>query len=65
MKTRPEVGPQQTAQHVCCIPSECDRSYNGKTGKLPAKWLSEHEHNCKGGLVGKSEVAQHVYEEGH
>jgi hypothetical protein len=61
MRTRLETDPQQTAQCICCIPSECGRSYIGET----AMCLCEHRHNLKQGLLEKSKLAQHAYEEVH
>jgi hypothetical protein len=58
MRTRPERDPQQTTQCVCSIPCECGRSYDGETGRPLAVWLHE-------GLLEKSHVAHHAYEEGH
>jgi hypothetical protein len=65
MKTNLERDPQQTAQCVYSIPCECGRSYIGKTGRPLAMQLREHRHNLKEGLVVKSKLAQHAYEEGH
>jgi hypothetical protein len=45
MKTRPERGPQQTAQCVYSNPCECGRSYIGETGRPLAVRLCEHRHN--------------------
>jgi hypothetical protein len=65
MKTRPERDPQQVTCCVCSIPCECGRRYTGKTGRLLAMRLHEHTHNVKEGLLEKSKLAQHAYEEGH
>jgi predicted GIY-YIG superfamily endonuclease len=65
MKTRPERDQQQTAQCVYSIPCECGRSYIGETGRPLAVRLCEHRHNIKDGLLEKSILAQHAYEEGH
>jgi hypothetical protein len=64
-KTRPEKDPQPTAQYVYSTPCECGRSYIGETGRPLAVWVCEHKHNLKEGLLEKSELAQHAYEEGH
>jgi hypothetical protein len=64
MKTRPEKDPQQMAQYVCIIPCECGRSYIGETGRPLAVQLHEHRHILKEGLLEKSKLAQHAYEEG-
>jgi hypothetical protein len=63
-KTRPERDPQQTAQYVCSIPCECDRSYIGETSRPLAVRLREHRHNLQQGLLDKSKLSQHAYEEG-
>jgi hypothetical protein len=62
MKTRPERDPQQK---VYSIPCECGRSYIGETGRTLAVRLHEHtcRHNFKAGLLEKSKLAQHAYEE--
>jgi hypothetical protein len=65
MKTRLERDLQQMAQCVYSIPCECGRSYIGETGRPLAVWLFEHRHNLKQGLVEKSKLAKHAYEEGH
>jgi predicted GIY-YIG superfamily endonuclease len=65
MKTRPERDPQQTARGVYSIPCECGISYIGETGRPLAMRLCEHKHNLKEGLLEKSKLAQHAYEEGH
>jgi hypothetical protein len=63
MKTRPERDPQQTPRCVYSIPCECGRSYIGETGKPLAVRLREHKYNLKEGLLEKSKLAQHAYEE--
>jgi predicted GIY-YIG superfamily endonuclease len=65
MKTRPERDPQQTAQCIYSIPCESGRSYIGETGRSLAVRLREHRHNLKQGLLEKSKLAKHAYEEGH
>jgi hypothetical protein len=65
MKTRPESDPQQTAQYIYSIPCECVRSYIGETGRPLAKRLRGPRDNLKEGLLEKSKLAQHAYEEGH
>jgi hypothetical protein len=66
MKTRPNTDPQRTAKCVYSIPCECGRSYIGETGRpLLAVRLREHKHNFKEGLIEKSKLAQHAYEEDH
>jgi predicted GIY-YIG superfamily endonuclease len=65
MKTRPERDPLQMAQWIYSIPCECGRSYIGETGRPLAVRLREHRHNLQQGLLEKSKLAQHAYEEGH
>jgi hypothetical protein len=64
MKTRPVGDRQQMAQCIYNIPCECGRSYIGETGRPLAMWLHEHRHNFKEGLIEKSKIVQHAYEEG-
>jgi hypothetical protein len=65
MKTRSERYPQQTAKSICSIPCECGTSYIGETGRPLAVRLREHRYNLKEGLLEKSKLAQHTYEEDH
>jgi hypothetical protein len=65
MKTRLERDPLQTAQCIHSIPCECGRSYIGETGRPLAVRPREHRHNLQQGLLEKSKLAQHAYEEGH
>jgi hypothetical protein len=65
MKTRPERDQQQTAQCIYSTPSECGRSYIGETGRPLARWRHEHRSSLKEGLLEKSKLAWHAYEEGH
>jgi hypothetical protein len=65
MKTRPKTDPQLTAECVYSIPCECGRSYIGETGRSLAVWLREQKHNLKEGLLEKSKLVQHAYEEDH
>jgi hypothetical protein len=63
MKSRLERDPQQVAPCIYNIPRECGRSYIGKTGRPLGVQLREHRHNLKEGLLEKSKLAQHTYEE--
>jgi predicted GIY-YIG superfamily endonuclease len=63
MKTRPNTDPQRTAECAYSIPCECGRIYIGETGRPLAVRLREHKHNFKEGLIEKSKLAQHAYEE--
>jgi hypothetical protein len=64
MKTRPERDPLQTARRIHSIPCECCRSCIGETDRLLAV-LREYRHNLQLGLLEKSKLAQHAYEEAH
>jgi hypothetical protein len=64
MKTRPERDALQTAQCIYSIPCECGRSYVVETGRHLAVQLREHRHDLWQGLLEKSKLAQHAYEEG-
>jgi hypothetical protein len=65
MKTRPERDPLQMAQWIYSIPCECGRSYIGEIGRPLAVRLRDYKHNLQQGLLEKSKLAQHAYEEGH
>jgi hypothetical protein len=47
------------------IPCECGGSYVAETGRPLAVRIREHMQNLKQGLLEKSKLAQHAYEEGH
>jgi hypothetical protein len=64
MKTRPEREPLQTAQCIYSILCECGRSYIGETGRPLAVRFREHRRSLQQGLLEKSKLAQHAYEEG-
>jgi hypothetical protein len=64
MKTRPERDPQQTAPCIFSSPCECGRSYIVETDRPLAVRLHEHRHHLQQGLLEKSKLAQHAYEEG-
>jgi hypothetical protein len=57
--------PQQAAQCVYSIPRDCGRSYIGETGRPIAVRFREDRHHLKEGLLEKTKLAQHAYEEGH
>jgi predicted GIY-YIG superfamily endonuclease len=57
--------PQLTAHCVYNIPCECGRSYVGETGRPLSVRIWEHKFNLKNGLLNKSKLAQHAFEEGH
>jgi predicted GIY-YIG superfamily endonuclease len=50
---------------IYSIPCECGRSYIGETSRPLAVRLREHRHNLQQGLLEKSKLAQHAYEEDH
>jgi hypothetical protein len=57
--------PQLTAHCIYNIPCECSRSYVGETGRPLSVRIGEHKFNLKNGLLDKSKLAQHAFEEGH
>jgi hypothetical protein len=63
-RTTPERDPKQTAHCVYTISCECGRSYSGKTCRPLTVRLCKHRHNLREGLLEKSKLAQHAYEEG-
>jgi hypothetical protein len=65
MKTRLEGEAQLTTQCVYSIPCECSRSYISETGRPLTVRLREHRYSFKEGLLEKSKLAQHAYEENH
>jgi predicted GIY-YIG superfamily endonuclease len=52
-------------QCVYSIPCDCDRCYIGKTSRPVEVRIKEHKYNLTQGLLEKSKLAQHAYEEGH
>ena len=65
VKTTPKGEPQHTSHCIYSIPCECGRYYIGETGRPLAVRLREHKHTFKEGLLDKSRLAQHAYEEDH
>jgi hypothetical protein len=65
MSIRPMSDPQQTAHCIDNIPCECGRSYVGETGRPLFVRIGEHKFNLKNGLLVKSKLAQHAFEELH
>ncbi|PNF20841.1 hypothetical protein B7P43_G12067 [Cryptotermes secundus] len=63
MKTGPGRDAQQIKQCAYSIPCDCGRCYISETSR-PIEVRME-EHNYTQGLLGKSKLAQHAYEEGH
>jgi hypothetical protein len=51
-------------RHEVCIASSVnDGCHSGETGSRLGVRVKEHRHNLKQGLMEKSELAQHAYEE--
>lgn len=46
------------------FPSECNTSYTSETARLTGIWIQEYMHNLREGLMEKSKLAHHAYEEG-
>jgi hypothetical protein len=53
------------AQRIYSIPCECGRSNIGKKGSPLSVKLQEHRHYLQQGVLEKSKLAQHDYEEGY
>jgi hypothetical protein len=58
-------GAQQTNQYVYNISCDCGRYYIGETGRPSEVHIKERKYNLAKGLLEKSKLAQHAYEEGH
>jgi hypothetical protein len=65
MKTGPVRDAQQKKQCVYSILCECGRCYIGETSRPSDARIKEHKYNLTQGLLEKSKLAQHAYEEGH
>jgi hypothetical protein len=65
MKTGPVRDVQQVKQCVCSIPCDCGRCYISETGRPLEVRIKEHKYNLTQGLLEKSKLAQHAYEEDH
>jgi predicted GIY-YIG superfamily endonuclease len=65
MKTGPVRDAQQTKQCVYSIPCDCGRCYIGGTSRPLEVRIKEHKYNLTQGLLEKSKLAQHAYEECH
>jgi hypothetical protein len=64
MKTGP-VSDVQQMQCVYSIPCDCGRCYISETGRPLEVRIKEHKYDPTQGLLEKSKLAQHAYEEGH
>jgi hypothetical protein len=56
---------QQTKQCVYSIPRDYGRCYIGETSRPLEEHMKEHKYNLTQGLLEKSKLGQHAYEEGH
>jgi hypothetical protein len=56
---------QNTAHCVYSIPCECGRNHIGDTSRPVAICNRKPRHNLKEGLLEKSRLAQHAFEEDH
>jgi hypothetical protein len=65
MKTGPVRDAQQTKRCVYSIPCDCGRCYIGETSRLLEVLIKGHKYKLIEGLLGKSKLAQHAYEDGH
>jgi hypothetical protein len=65
MKTGTVRDVQRTKQCVYSIGCDCVISYIGETSRPLEVRIKEHKYNLTHGLLEKSELAQHAYEEGH
>jgi hypothetical protein len=65
MKTGPVRDAQQPKQCVYNIPCDCGRCYISKMHRPLEACIKEDKYNPTQGLLEKSKLAQHVYEEGH
>jgi hypothetical protein len=65
MRTGPVRDAQQTKQCMYSIPCDCGRCYIAETSTPLEVRNKEHKYNLTQGLLEKSKLAQHVYEEGH
>jgi hypothetical protein len=65
MKTGPVRNAQQTKQCVYNISCDCGRCCVDVTSRPLEVRIKEHKYNLTQGLLEKSKLAQHAYEEGH
>jgi predicted GIY-YIG superfamily endonuclease len=52
------------AMGVYIIPYDCGRCYIGTTGRSLEACIKEHKYNLTQGVLKKSKLAEHSYEEG-
>jgi hypothetical protein len=65
VETGPVRDAQQMKQFVYSIPCDGGRCYTGETSRPLEVRIKEHKYNLTQGLLEKSKLAQHAYEEGH
>jgi predicted GIY-YIG superfamily endonuclease len=65
MKSGPVRVVHLTKHCVYSIPCDCGRCYIGETSRPLEVRIKEHKYNLTQGLLEKSKLAQHAYEEGH
>jgi predicted GIY-YIG superfamily endonuclease len=65
MKTGLIRDAQQVKQCVYSIPCDCGVCYIGGTSRSLEVRIKEHKYNLTQGLLEKSKLAHHAYEEGH
>jgi hypothetical protein len=66
VRTKLDTKSQQQIKYcIYSIPCECGQRYIGETSRPLGVCIKEHKHNLKQGLLEKSKLAQHAYEEGH
>jgi hypothetical protein len=65
MKTGLVRDAQQMKQCVCNSPYDHGRCCISETSRPVEVLIKEHKYNLTQGLLEKSKLAQHVYEEGH
>jgi hypothetical protein len=64
-KTGPVRGAQQTNHCVYNIPCDCGRCYISEVIRPLEVCIKEQKQNLTQGLIEKSKLVKHVYEEGH
>jgi hypothetical protein len=65
METGPVGDVQQLKQCVYSIPCDCGRCYISETSGPLEVHIKEYKYNLTQGLLKKSKLAQHAFEEGH
>jgi predicted GIY-YIG superfamily endonuclease len=65
VRTGPIIESKQMKQCVYNFPLECGRCYIGETSRRLEVRIKKHKCNLTQGLLEKSKVAQHSYQEDH